>query len=173
MGIQLQDQRKSSIFSFLFIMELESKLRGLVGILLLITTVLLVKWNTVRKENISLRTDSESLTSDKTIAEQKFGECEKAKADLSNTVNTCTQEKDGLKAAIEEANVAKQAAEEALAAQQKAADDAAAAVAQAAEKKAKEEADAAAKAAADAKAVEDTKAAADTKAVADAADAPK
>merc|ERR1711915_698035 len=160
MGIQLQDQRKSSIFSFLFIMELESKLRGLVGILLLVTIVLLVKWNTVRKENISLRTDSESLTSDKTIAEQKFGECEKAKSDVSNTVNTCTQEKDGLKAAIEEANVAKQTAEEALAALQKAADDAAAA--QAAEQKAKEEADAAAKA----------KSAADAKAAADAAAAP-
>merc|ERR1712123_260672 len=103
---------------------------------------------------MALKDEQLIATSARSGAETKFAECEKQKTDLSNSVAACGTEKDGLNVALQEANNARIAAEEALQAQQKAAE-------QAEEQRAKEAAD---KAAAD-------KAAAD-KAAADAAAKP-
>merc|ERR1712106_1029899 len=141
-------------------MDQEGKLRALSGLLFLVTVVVLIKWNGLRKENIALKDEQLIAMSARSGAETKFAECEKQKTDLSNSVAACGTEKDQLNAALQEANNARIAAEEALQAQQKAAEEAAAAK-EAEEQKAKEAAD---KAAAD-------KAAAD-KAAADAAAKP-
>merc|ERR1712123_454893 len=76
---------------------------------------------------MALKDEQLIATSARSGAETKFAECEKQKTDLSNSVAACGTEKDGLNSALQEANNARIAAEEALQAQQKAAEEAAAA----------------------------------------------